>query len=78
MSDEDVVVSPECLEESKIHATIILMGVAKWRATRIKSDKKRKWTDVVDVEGVRYVMILRNDGDGVDRVTGFRRAHHKK
>jgi len=73
----DVAADPKLYDECKIHVTIILQAIEKMRVDRFRdrSNKKgRKWVDVVEVMGVKYVVTCRNDGDQ-DTIIGFRRAH---
>lgn len=81
MSYEEVYVDPKVLEESKIHSTIILRTIQKWKANSSHAKKRSpndKWVDVEEWEGVRYVVNFRNEPGDKCVVTGFRRAHKSK
>ena len=81
MSYEDVYVDPKVLEESKVHPTIIIRAVNKWKANSSNLKKRGpndKWMDVVDWEGVRYAINFRNEIGDKCVVIGFRKAHYSK
>jgi hypothetical protein len=63
-------------KESKVHPTImarLFKSMEKNPLRHARRHRGRKWQEVVEDAGVRYVVNLRNE-DGLDVVIGLRRA----
>jgi len=77
----DVLIDKDELTRCKIHPTIIQKIAFKMNSNPSNREKPknstRKWQEVIKLDDVRYVVLLRPEGDK-DVIIDVRRTHYQK